>query len=135
MSDVKRSLALLLMFPVLVACQQAPASGGTYSTGGDPTDDPCARVVSAIGYADLLLAPEGREDEPYSEDAALGRPAEGRGITLQFGPRRPGSRSDAVRMVEATTGKLSKADVPREQQVALLKEYRGAASRIERTCA
>ncbi|MFG1944473.1 hypothetical protein [Nonomuraea sp. NPDC048826] len=131
---MKRFLAILLMLPVLAACQQAPAAGGSYSTGGDPDDDPCARVVSAIGYADLLLKPAGEEDAQHFEDAVLGRLAEVRGITLQFGPRLPGSLGGAVRTVESTTEGLSKADVPRSRQVSLLKEYRAAAGRIERAC-
>ncbi|MDA0636509.1 hypothetical protein OUY22_24100 [Nonomuraea sp. MCN248] len=131
---MNRILALALLLPVLAACRQAPAAGGSYSTGGDPDDAPCARVVSAIGYAELLLKPAGQEDAQHFEDAVLGRLAEVRGITLQFGPRLPASLGDAVRTVEATTESLSTAAVPRPRQVALLKEYRTAAERIERTC-
>lgn len=127
----------LLTVPLLLsaaACQRSPASGGTHSTGGDPADGPCARVVSAIGYADLLLEPRGREEAQKFEDAVLGRLAEVRGTTLRFGPRLPAPLGDAVRAVETTTAALSKADVPRDRQVELLKQYRAAAAAIERGC-
>ncbi|TXK41812.1 hypothetical protein [Nonomuraea sp. C10] len=130
---MNRFVAFVLMLPVLAACGQAPAAGA-YSTGGDPGDDPCARVVSAIGYAGLLLQPAGEEDAQRFEDAVLGRLAEVRGITLQFGPRLPASLGGAVRTVEATTQDLSVASLPRARQVALLKEYRAAAGRIEEGC-
>jgi hypothetical protein len=39
-----------------------------------------------------------------------------------------------VRAVETTTRGLSRSDVPRERQVALLKEYRAAAGRIVAGC-
>lgn len=130
-----RFAAIALMLPVLAACQQTPASGGTYSTGGDPTDSPCARVVSAIGYAGLLLEPEGREQAQNFEDALLGRLAEVRGITLQFGPRLPSSLAPAVRTVLTATEGLARGDVPKQRQVALLKRYRAAAGQITRGCA
>ncbi|MET7459935.1 hypothetical protein [Nonomuraea sp. NPDC005501] len=136
---VRRVAATALLVPflsIVAACQHTPAaSAGRYSTGGDPTDDPCARVVSAIGYADLLLKPRGQEDDQYFEDAVLGRLAEARGITLQYGPALPDSLAPAVRDVETATAGLSRADVPRPRKVALLKQYRAAADRIKTGCA
>ncbi|MCK2220933.1 hypothetical protein MF672_045080 [Actinomadura sp. ATCC 31491] len=123
------------MLPLLVmGCQDDASSAPRYSTGGDPTDSPCARVVSAIGYADLLLKPRGQEDRQYFEDAVVGRLAEARGITLQFGDRLPASLKDAVSTVESTTAGLARNDVPHERQVALLKQYRAAADRIVAGC-
>ncbi|MDF2712303.1 MAG: hypothetical protein K0R62_7955 [Nonomuraea muscovyensis] len=66
----RRLSVLVLMLPLLTACQNSPATAGRYSTGGDPSDDPCARVVSAIGYADLLLEPRGAEEAQNFESAA-----------------------------------------------------------------
>ncbi|TMR98172.1 hypothetical protein [Nonomuraea basaltis] len=133
---MKRLAAVALLLPVLlVGCQDDESSAQQYSTGGDPTDSPCARVVSAIGYADLMLEPRGREDRQHFEDAVTGRLAEARGITLQFGDRLPSSLRGAVETVKATTAGLSKNDVPRERQVTLLKQYRAAADRIVAGCA
>jgi hypothetical protein len=134
MSAVRRLATIALLLPILVGCQHTAASAGRYSTGGDPTDDPCARVVSAIGYAGLMLEPRGQEDTQNFEDAVLGRLAEVRGITLQFGERLPQSLGTAVHTVESTTAGLSRADVPRERQVALLKKYRVAADEITAGC-
>ncbi|QYC40767.1 hypothetical protein Nocox_15765 [Nonomuraea coxensis DSM 45129] len=123
------------MLPVLLmGCQDDASSAPKYSTGGDPADSPCARVVSAIGYANLLLEPKGQEDRQRFEDAVIGRLAEARGITLQFGPRLPASvKGDVAALESATTG-LARNDVPRERQVALLRDYRAAADRIVAGC-
>ncbi|MEO3867216.1 hypothetical protein ABGB18_00135 [Nonomuraea sp. B12E4] len=132
---MKRSTAVALMLPVLLlGCQENASSAARYSTGGDPTDSPCARVVSAIGYADLMLKPRGQEDQQYFEDAVLGRLAEARGITLQFGDRLPASAKGAVAQVETATAGLAKSDVPRDRQVTLLKQYRAAADKIRAAC-
>ncbi|MEW9548562.1 hypothetical protein [Nonomuraea sp. NPDC050783] len=123
------------MLPVLLmGCQDDASSAPRYSTGGDPTDSPCARVVSAIGYAGLMLEPKGQEERQYFEDAVIGRLAEARGIVLQFGDRLPASLQGAVATVKATTAGLARNDVPRERQVALLKQYRAAADRIVAGC-
>jgi hypothetical protein len=135
MSDVKRLATIALMLPVLlVGCQDDASSAEKYSTGGDATDSPCARVVSSIGYAGLMLKPKGQEDQQYFEDAVIGRLAEVRGITLQFGGRLPQSLQGAVETVKTTTAGLSRNDVPRERQVTLLKQYRVAADAIVAGC-
>ncbi|NUO96323.1 MAG: hypothetical protein HOW59_00155 [Nonomuraea sp.] len=124
-----------LLLPVLLAgCQEDASSAQKYSTGGDPADSPCARVVSAIGYAGLMLKPKGQEEQQYFEDAVIGRLAELRGITLQFGDRLPASLHPAVETVKTVTAGLSRNDVPHERQVALLKQYRVAADQIVAGC-
>ncbi|MGW6503654.1 hypothetical protein [Nonomuraea angiospora] len=132
---MKRLATVALMLPVLlVGCQGNASSASKYSTGGDPTDSPCARVVSAIGYAGLMLEPKGQEDRQHFEDAVIGRLAELRGITLEFGDRLPDSLQGAVQTIKTTTAGLSRNDVPRQRQVALLKQYRVAADQIVAGC-
>ncbi|MGN9839373.1 hypothetical protein ACTMTI_14755 [Nonomuraea sp. H19] len=132
---MKRLATVALILPVLlVGCQENASSTAKYSTGGDPADDPCARVVSAIGYAGLMLEPKGQEDRQNFEDAVIGRLAEARGITLEYGGRLPGSLQGAVERVKTATAGLSRNDVPRERQVALLKQYRAAADEIVAGC-
>ncbi|GAA3207716.1 hypothetical protein GCM10020216_009430 [Nonomuraea helvata] len=132
---MKRFATVALMLPVLlVGCQDNASSASKYSTGGDPTDSPCARVVSAIGYANLMLKPKGQEDQQYFEDAVIGRLAELRGITMEFGDRLPDSLKGAVQTVRTTTAGLARNDVPRKRQVALLKQYRVAADEIMAGC-
>ncbi|MGP3955114.1 hypothetical protein ACTWPT_03880 [Nonomuraea sp. 3N208] len=132
---MKRLAGIALSLSVLLTgCQQNAPSTAKYSTGGDPADDPCARVVSAIGYAGLMLEPKGQEDGQNFEDAVIGRLAEARGITLEFGDRLPRSLQGAVARFETATAGLSRSDVPRERQVALLKQYREAADEIVAGC-
>lgn len=83
----RRLSVLVLMLPLLTACQDSPATAGRYSTGGDPSDDPCARVVSAIGYADLLLEPRGAEEAQNFESAVPGSPGGGSGRHAAVRPR------------------------------------------------
>jgi hypothetical protein len=135
MSGVRRSAAVALLLPALLAgCQEGASSARKYSTGGDPADSPCDRVVSAIGYAGLMLEPKGQEERQIFEDAVIGRLAEAHGITMEFGDRLPGSLRAAAETVKSTTAALSKSDVPRQRQVALLKQYRAAADRIVAGC-
>jgi hypothetical protein len=135
MSAVKRLATVALIIPVLLGgCQEDASSAAKYSTGGDPADSPCTRVVSAIGYVNLMLRPKGQEDRQYFEDAVTGRLAELRGITLQFGDRLPESLQTAVEGIKAATAGLSRNDVPHERQVALLKQYRVAADEIVAGC-
>lgn len=135
MSGVRRFAAVALILPALLAgCQEGASSAQKYSTGGDPADSPCDRVVSALGYAGLMLEPRGQEERQNFEDAVLGRLAEANGITREFGDRLPGSLRDAAETVKSTTAALSKSGVPRERQVALLKQYRAAADRIVAEC-
>ncbi|MEU8363984.1 hypothetical protein AB0C27_48990 [Nonomuraea sp. NPDC048882] len=132
---MKRLATVALILPVLlVGCQDDASSAEKFSTGGDPADSPCARVVSSIGYAGLMLEPAGREERQTFEDALTGRLAEVHGTTREFGPRLPGSLQEAVETVRTTTAGLSRNDVPRERQVALLKRYRQAADRIVAGC-
>ncbi|WP_214317513.1 hypothetical protein [Nonomuraea sediminis] len=132
---MRRIAAVAILLPILVGCQHAPAAQAEkYSTGGDPDDSPCARVVSAIGYVGLMLNPRGQEDSQKIEDALLGRFGELRGITLQFGPRLPESLQPAVQTIKTTTAGLARADVPRPRQIALIKQYRPAADQIVADC-
>ncbi|HEX4812462.1 MAG TPA: hypothetical protein VFV66_06880 [Nonomuraea sp.] len=139
---MKRLATVALIVPVLLAgCQAAErpqperSAAQQYSTGGDAADSPCTRVVSALGYAGLMLEPKGREDHQNFEDAVIGRLAEARGITLQFGDRLPASLKEAVETVRTTTAGLSRNDVPRARQVELLRQYRMAADAIVAGCA
>ncbi|GIH26350.1 hypothetical protein Aph01nite_46600 [Acrocarpospora phusangensis] len=130
----KALIAVAAAVATLVACsQQAPAR--QFATGGDPDDDPCARVVSAIGYAGLLLVPEGQEDTQNFEDAVIGRLAELQGIVLTYGPAMPAGLAEPVATVTRTTKALSDGHLPRDQQVELLKEYRPAADSVVSGCA
>lgn len=123
------------MLPVLlVGCQNGASSAEKYSTGGDPTDSPCARVVSSIGYAGLMLEPKGQEERQNFEDAVISRLAEVYGITSEFGGRLPGSLRESAETVKSTASALSKGDVPRQRQVELLKQYRVAADHIVAEC-
>ncbi|MGW0802858.1 hypothetical protein [Nonomuraea sp. NPDC002799] len=132
---MKRLTALAFMIPLLLAgCQDDASPAQKYSTGGDPGDSPCARVVSAIGYAGLMLRPKGEEDRQHFEDALTGRLAEVRGITLQFGGRLPSGLQGAVQTVMTTTEGLSRNDVPRDRAVSLLKRYRVAADEVVAGC-
>ncbi|MEV0584918.1 hypothetical protein [Nonomuraea sp. NPDC050310] len=130
-----RHLPALLAIAALVACQAAPEPRtDKYSTGGDAKDSPCTRVISSIGYAELLLLPRGQEDRQNFEDAVLGRIAETRGIAAEFGGRLPESIKAAAGELEQAASGLARADVPRERQVELLKRYRAATEEIKKNC-
>ncbi|MDF5755965.1 hypothetical protein [Spongiactinospora sp. TRM90649] len=109
-------------------------TNGPYMVGADPADDPCARVVSAIGFADSVLEPAGEERRQNFDAAVRGRLAYVEGVVREYGPRLPErARRFEVPLRDATDG-LSPAATPREEQLRLLKQYRSAAQGVRRTC-
>ncbi|MFI6484360.1 hypothetical protein ACIBH1_41015 [Nonomuraea sp. NPDC050663] len=127
-----RSFLALAVLVLLAGCQSEPPP--KYSSNNN-TDSPCARVVSAIGYAELMLEPKGREESQNFEAAVLGRIAETRGINAEFGGRLPAGAQAAAGEVERTAAGLATADIPRDRQVELLKRYRAATDEIRKHCA
>ncbi|GAA4040480.1 hypothetical protein GCM10022248_03470 [Nonomuraea soli] len=117
---------------LLTGCQSEPPP--KYSSNSN-TDSPCARVVSAIGYAELMLSPKGQEEGQNFEPAVLGRIAETRGINAEFGGRLPAEARTAAAEVERTAAGLSIADTPHDRQVELLRQYRAATDEIRKHCA
>ncbi|MFD0660087.1 hypothetical protein [Thermocatellispora tengchongensis] len=113
----------------------AATSDGTYVVGADPADDPCARVVSALGYVEPLLLPPGQEEEQRFDDAVRGRLAYVEGVLLEYGPRLPAGAKEGEAALRRTTRGLAPAATPREEQVRLLREYREAEKSVRDACA
>ncbi|WP_143590183.1 hypothetical protein [Thermoactinospora rubra] len=128
--------ALALAVPLaLTGCQaDQPKDQPKYSTGGNTSDSPCARVASAIGYAELMLVPPGQEERQNFEDAVISRIAEVNGITAEFADRLPAQAREPATQVRQAASALSKGDVPHDRQVRLLKQYRAATGRLQQAC-
>ncbi|MCG5212485.1 hypothetical protein [Streptosporangium sp. KLBMP 9127] len=97
-------------------------------------DTPCARVVSALGFADLLLAPEGQERRQSFDDAVRGRLAYVEGVLLEYGSRLPPEVLPHEAELRRTTRGLAPAATPRGERIRLLKDYRTAAGAVRRAC-
>ncbi|MEZ0071777.1 hypothetical protein [Planotetraspora sp. GP83] len=119
--------------PPPVAKSASPAA--RYVVGADPGDDPCARIVSAIGFADALLRPPGEEDRQEFDEGVRGRIAYVEGVVLEYGPRLPGQLLEYEARLRETTHGLVPAATRPEDQVRLLKEYRAAADSVKKGCA
>jgi hypothetical protein len=113
----------------------SPSPAARYLVGADPADDPCARIVSAIGYADQLLRPAGEEDGQDFGEGVRGRLAYIQGVVLEYGPRLPENLLADEAVVQRTTHDLSPAGTPKDEQIRLLREYRSAAESIKKGCA
>jgi hypothetical protein len=70
--------------------------GAVYVTGAKAGDDPCARVVSAIGYLGLSLLPAGQEKAQHWDGDVRGRFGYLRGTLAMYGPHLPASASAAA---------------------------------------
>ncbi|WP_432932614.1 hypothetical protein ACQPZZ_15375 [Microbispora sp. CA-135349] len=112
----------------------SPSSSAHFLVGADFGDDPCARIVSAIGYAEPLLVPAGEEDTQKFGEGVRGRLAYVHGVVLEYGPRLPRELLPYEPILVATTDRLSPAATPFDQQVGALKEYRTAAAAVKKGC-
>ncbi|WP_066362019.1 hypothetical protein [Herbidospora mongoliensis] len=132
-------LLAALSLAALTACATAPppptaASTDLYVTGADPDDDPCERVVSALGFAELILKPAGQEESQEFGEGVRGRIAYGEGVILTYGPKLPKELAGHAATLKRTIRELVPAATPHEKAVASLKEWRAAATAIERGC-
>ncbi|SDR11764.1 hypothetical protein [Thermostaphylospora chromogena] len=127
-------LATAACAPDAPAAQPAGAPRGTPFIGARPDDDPCTRVLSALGFADLLLLPAGQEEHQNFDDAVRGRLAYVQGVVLQYGSRLPSEVHDEGATLRRTAKALAPAVTPHEEQIRLLREYRRAERAVRDAC-
>lgn len=109
-------------------------SGAVYVTGAKTGDDPCARVVSAIGYLGLSLLPAGQEEAQHWDGDVRGRFGYLRGTLAMYGPHLPASASAAVATVDGLAETLSRADTADSRRTDLLRRYRKASAAVLTAC-
>jgi hypothetical protein len=109
-------------------------SGAVYVTGAKAGDDPCARVVSAIGYLGLSLLPAGQEEAQHWDGDVRGRFGYLRGTLAMYGPHLPASASAAVATVDGLAETLSRADTADSRRTDLLRRYRKASAAVLTAC-
>ncbi|MEN3537785.1 hypothetical protein AAH991_21915 [Microbispora sp. ZYX-F-249] len=113
----------------------SPATtGAIYVTGAKAGDDPCARVVSAIGYLGLSLLPPGREEAQHWDGDVRGRFGYLRGTLEMYGPRLPAAAADAVAAVDGVAETLSRAGTAASRRPGLLRRYRAASAAVLAAC-
>ncbi|MEU6425175.1 hypothetical protein ABZ860_04695 [Microbispora sp. NPDC046973] len=108
--------------------------GAVYVTGAKAGDDPCARVVSAIGYLGLSLLPPGQEKAQHWDGDVRGRFGYLRGTLEMYGPRLPASASAAVTTIDGLAETLSRADTAGSLRPDLLRRYRKASAAVLSAC-
>ncbi|MEW9531433.1 hypothetical protein [Microbispora sp. NPDC049125] len=108
--------------------------GAVYVTGAETADDPCARVVSAIGYLGLSLLPPGREDAQHWDGDVRGRFGYLRGTLEMYATRLPRKTSGAASDIDRVAGLLSQADTGASRRPGLLRVYRKASGTITAAC-
>ncbi|WP_030509997.1 hypothetical protein [Microbispora rosea] len=109
-------------------------SGAVYVTGAKAGDDPCARVVSAIGYLRLSLLPAGQEDAQHWDGDVRGRFGYLRGTLAMYGPHLPASASAAVTTIDGLAETLSRAGTAGSLRTDLLRRYRKASAAVLTAC-
>ncbi|GAB1817519.1 hypothetical protein [Herbidospora sp. RD11066] len=135
-------LLTALALAALTACATTPpppdpvaAPSDRYMTGTEPGDDPCQRVVSALGFAEIVLKPAGQEEGQEFGEGVRGRIAYGEGVILTYGAKLPAELAEHTATLKRVIRELVPAATPHEKAVAALKEWRAAATAIERVCA
>lgn len=109
-------------------------AGAVYVTGAKTGDDPCTRVVSAIGYLGLSLLPAGREEAQHWDGDLRGRFGYLRGTLAMYGSRLPGPASDAATAIDDVAETLSRADTADSRRPDLLRRYRTASAAVLAAC-
>ncbi|MEU7885330.1 hypothetical protein AB0B54_07500 [Microbispora bryophytorum] len=107
-------------------------SGAVYVTGAKAGDDPCARVVSAIGYLGLSLLPAGQEEAQHWDGDVRGRFGYLRGALAMYGPHLPASAPVAT--VDGLAETLSRAGTAGSRRTDLLRRYRKASAAVLSAC-
>lgn len=148
-TPLRAALVVAALAAGLSACQAPPpgppassaspaaspaATGAIYVTGAEAGDDPCARVVSAIGYLGLSLLPPGREEAQHWDGDVRGRFGYLRGTLEMYGPRLPASAADAVAAVDGVAETLSRAGTAASRRPGLLRRYRAASDAVLAAC-
>ncbi len=110
-------LLAALSLAALTACASTPpppAATATdmYVTGADPADDPCQRVVSALGFAEHSLKPAGQEESQEFGEGVRGRIAYVEGVILSYGDRLPAGLADHVATLKRTSRELAPSATP-----------------------
>ncbi|WP_062432237.1 hypothetical protein [Herbidospora daliensis] len=123
-------LLSLAALGLLAAC----GSTDLYVTGADPADDPCDRVVSALGFAEHVLEPAGQEESQQFGEGVRGRIAYVEGVILSYGEKLPAGLAEHTATLKRTIRVLAPAATPHAEAVAALKEWRAAATAIEDAC-
>lgn len=143
---VAAALAAGALLAAVPGCQSAPSrpspsSGaattppaGTFVTGAKATDDPCARVISAMGYLDALLVPEGEERRQRFEDAVRGRFGYLAGTIAEYGRRLPPAARPAADEIGGVSREMANARTERARRPGLLRDYRRAAHELTAAC-
>lgn len=135
-----------LIPPVALMCllSCSPAAGGPAATGAAASpsssssvspDTPCSLVVSAIGYAEGVLLPAGREDEQKFDGGVRGHIAYVWGVLERYGKQLPSTLQAHQETLLRTSKGLSPAATPHKEQVRLLREYNAAAAAVTAGCA
>lgn len=109
-------------------------TGAVYVTGAKADDDPCARVVSAIGYLGLSLLPAGQEEAQHWDGDVRGRFGYLRGTLAMYGPHLPASASASVSAIDGVAATLSRADTAGSERTDLLRRYRKASAAVLTAC-
>ncbi|MEU8171970.1 hypothetical protein AB0C14_03780 [Microbispora hainanensis] len=109
-------------------------TGAVYVTGAKADEDPCARVVSAIGYLGLSLRPAGQEEAQHWDGDVRGRFGYLRGTLAMYGPHLPASASASVATIDGLADTLSRADTAGSRRTDLLRRYRKASDAVLTAC-
>lgn len=111
-----------------------PTPSVTLSAAVTVKENGCARLLSAIGYADLVLLPAGREDEQSFDSAVRGRLAYVEGTVVLYREFLPPNARELAETLRQEVKRLVSAKTPRAEQVAALKDYRETVRQVVAAC-
>ena len=132
--------ALLLLSCTRGGPEPQPDAGGSSGAVGSAGSAPagrgegCARLVSAIGYAEQVLEPAGREERQEFGEEVRGRLAYVAGTVVRFEDTVPAPARAAADAVRRDAEALVSAATPRDAQVDGLRRYLASAAAALSVC-
>lgn len=116
----------------------SPAAPSATATAAAPTpsasEDGCARVVSAIGFAEFLLVPKGKENQQVFDDGARGRLAYVEGTVVLFGKYLPADLRGQGQTLARAAKRAADKKISQADRVEALREYRKTADELIAAC-
>jgi hypothetical protein len=96
--------------------------------------DGCARIISALGYADQVLLGAGREREQRFDEGVRGRLAYVAGTVEMFARAVPPAVTVHAAAVGRDAAAMTAASTPQAEQVERLLRYRADADALVNAC-
>lgn len=112
----------------------APSAAHASASASSPAERACARIVSAVGWADFMLVSPGHERNQDFRSGVRGRLAYVEGAVVQSGDDLPPRAVGPAQELRIQARRVVDTDASRAAQVAGLRAYHRAVRDLNDAC-